>query len=210
MNDKRNRWFFCVGATLILTGVFACLRVQALQSGVREEVLRLHIVANSDTPCDQAVKIKVRNRILQDCGMLFADCASQEEAASIARERSGLICRVAEKALRENGVFYPVSVRVEECRFPTKSYGGVRLPAGRYTAVNLRIGAGMGQNWWCVMYPPLCLTGDAVKADEQTLAQLRKELSAEEYALVTETSSIQVKVKFRIAEWLGKRFINLF
>lgn len=205
MKSKRKCLLFCAGATLILIGVFACLHVQAVQSGVREEVLRLHIVANSDTDCDQGVKLKVRNRILEDCGMLFADCTSQEEAATIARERSGLLCRVAEDALRENGMFYPVSVQVEECRFPTKSYGGVRLPAGKYTAVNLRIGAGMGQNWWCVMYPPLCLTGDAVKADEKTLSKLRQELSAEEYALVTETSSVRVKVKFRIAEWLGKR-----
>ncbi len=210
MKSKRKNLLFCIGATLILSGVFACLSVQALKTGVREEVLRLHIVANSDTPCDQAVKLKVRNRILQDCGTLFADCTSREEAAKIAREKSGLLCRVAEKALRENGVFYPVSVRVEECQFPTKSYGGVRLPAGRYTAVNLRIGAGAGQNWWCVMYPPLCLTGDTVKADEATLLKLRQELSAEEYALVTETNTIQVKVKFRLAEWLGKRFINLF
>lgn len=206
----RNGWWkkgvFVLLMLGVVGGVFFCARTAGMQNAVAEGVLRLHIVANSDSDYDQSVKLKVRNRILADCGYLFQDCRTAEESALVAKRHSREIQKAAEAELRKYGVLQPVSVRVEETRFPTKEYGAVRLPAGAYTALNVRIGTAQGRNWWCVLYPPLCLTGDAVKADEETLKQLRQTLTAEEYALVTQTDEIQVHVKFKLLELLGKWF----
>ncbi|MEE1013014.1 MAG: stage II sporulation protein R [Clostridia bacterium] len=197
--------FFCLTLT-VLAAVFTCAHVQGMQDAISQQVLRLHIVANSDSDFDQGIKLKVRNRILTDCGYLFSHCRTAQESAAVARQNTALLRRTAEDELRRQGVLQPVAVQVGACAFPTKEYGGVRLPAGNYTAVNIRIGTAGGKNWWCVMYPPLCLTGDAVKADADTLALLRQQLTAEEYALVTESQDIQVNVKFKLAEVLGRWF----
>lgn len=202
----RHRIAFCLAAIALLFAVIGISHVKGVQTAVAGRVLRLHIIANSDSPKEQALKLQVRDRILTDCSPLFTDCKSAQEAAKVARQNITLLRQTAQKELLRHGVLQPVSVWVGERRFPTKAYGSVRLPAGTYTALNLRIGTGAGQNWWCVMYPPLCLTGSTVSADEDTLKRLRKELSAEEYALVTETKDIHVTMKFKLAELIGTWF----
>ncbi len=199
-----RRVFFCFLSLALVDGTIASGWVQGMRRDISASVLRLHIVANSDSGFDQTVKLQVRDRILTDCGFLFAGSPSAAESAARAREYAGVIRQTAQAELRRQGFLYPVSVQVGDCRFPTKDYGGVRLPAGCYTAVNIKIGAAAGRNWWCVMYPPLCLTGGSVKADEETLSLLQKELTAEEYALITETEEVNVKMKFKLAEMLGK------
>ena len=174
-----RRVLFCFLSLALAAGTIACGWVQGMGRDISGSVLRLHIVANSDSGFDQAVKLQVRDRVLADCGFLFAGSPSAAESAARAREYAGVIRRTAQAELRRQGFLYPVSVQVDNCRFPTKDYGGVRLPAGCYTAVNIKIGAAAGHNWWCVMYPPLCLTGGSVKADEETLRLLQKELTAE-------------------------------
>jgi stage II sporulation protein R len=206
----RNGWWkkgiFVLFILAVLGGVFFCANTEEMQKSVAENVLRLHVVANSDSDYDQKVKLQVRNRILKDCGYLFQDCQTSRQSAQVARQQAIKIRKAAEEELRKNGVLQPVSVRVEDWRFPTKEYGAVRLPAGEYTALNVRIGTAQGRNWWCVLYPPLCLTGDAVKADEETLEQLRQTLTAEEYAWVTSADEIQVNVKFKLLELLEQWF----
>ena len=193
---------FCIGAAVIFSGVLLCSWSSRTRAEISQGVLRLHILANSDTDMDQQLKLQVRDRILQDYGSLFRDCQNAESAAKRARTTAVRISKTAERELRRRGSLYPVTVQVEKAAFPTKCYGGVRLPAGSYLAVNVRIGAAAGHNWWCVLYPPLCLTDGTVKADADTLAVLRRELSAEEYALITQTETINVKMKFRILEIL--------
>lgn len=206
MVHLRYRIGFFLGAVMLLFGVIFLTHIEGMQTAVSDQVLRLHIIANSDSPQEQALKLQVRDRILKDCSHLFADCNSAADAAAVARRNSALLQRTAKDELQRHGVLQPVSVWIGPRRFPTKTYGSVRLPAGEYTSLNLRIGTGSGQNWWCVMYPPLCLTETAVTADEETLSILKKELSAEEYALVTETEDIQINVKFKLAEILGRWF----
>lgn len=204
MIHLRYRIGFGLAAIALLLGVIGFTYINGMQTAVANQVFRLHIIANSDSPEEQALKLQVRDRILTDCSHLFSQCSSAEDAAAVAKRNLLLLQATARDELLRHGVLQPVSVWVGERRFPTKAYGSVRLPAGTYTALNLRIGTGAGQNWWCVMYPPLCLMGDAVSADEDTLAALRKELSAEEYALVTETEDIYINVKFKLAELIGK------
>ena len=121
------------------------------------EVLRLHIIANSDSPEDQALKLKVRDRILAETGDLFSaeknlDAAKRDAAASLDR-----LCRLAEDELSENGCDDPVFAEVCRMWFDTRFYGDYTLPAGTYDAVRLTIGKAEGKNWWCVLFPPLCL-----------------------------------------------------
>lgn len=197
---------FIILSVFILSAVFVSAEAINSSRNISSSVLRLHIVANSDTDSDQSVKLKVRDAVLSRCGYLFAGSKDAAESARRAEKYKNVLRTAARDELLKNGFLTPVSVQVEECPFPSKSYGAVRLPAGRYTAVNIRLGAASGQNWWCVMYPPLCLTSDTVKADEKTLSLLRRELSAEEYALVTEQSELKINMKFKIAEILGKYF----
>lgn len=197
--------FFAI-LLLFFAAALPVVHLAKAQRDVAGHVLRLHILANSDEDADQLLKQKVRDRILKEYAPVFDACEGAADAADAAAALSFRIARTAQQELRRNGALYPVSVKVEAADFPTKRYGAVRLPAGRYTALNVRIGSAKGHNWWCVLYPPLCLTDGTVEADEETLNTLKKELSAEEYALLTNTEDIRVTVKFRILEILGRYF----
>lgn len=130
---------------------------------VRSETLRLHIIANSDSEADQALKIKVRDAVLEATGELFAEVSGKSEAVAAAEYSSNDIKAIAEQVISEEGYGYDVQVEVTEMWFETRSYDGFTLPAGDYDAVRIIIGAGEGKNWWCVMYPALCVPGAEVK-----------------------------------------------
>lgn len=176
------------------------------QASIAGSVLRLHIIGNTNTDIDQALKLLVRDSILKEHRNLFANATSAQDAAIKASLAAFSIADTAEKTLQQHGCLAPVTVRVEETSFPTKEYGNVRLPAGTYTAVNVRLGSSTGKNWWCVLYPPLCLTEGSLKADDETLAMLQKELSPNEYAMITQPEKITFRMKFRILELLGEIF----
>lgn len=197
--------FIVLSLTAILFSIIFG-HICGLSHNIADGVLRLHIIANSDSLNDQEVKLKVRDKILNDCGYLFSDCQTPEEAVICAKRNIGLINLSAKKALIQNGINSSAVTDVELCDFPTKTYGNVRFPAGRYVSVNVKIGAAGGKNWWCVMYPPLCLTQTGVSAANETLDILRKELTAEEYALITQSDDIKINMKFKLAELIGKHF----
>lgn len=124
---------------------------------VRADTLRLHILANSDSEADQALKLAVRDAILAEAGGLFAAGQTKQEALSAARQSLPLLQAIAEETLRANDCTDAVSVRLEELYFDTREYDDFTLPAGRYDAVRIEIGAHAGKNWFCVLFPPLCL-----------------------------------------------------
>lgn len=124
---------------------------------VRRDVVRLHIVANSDADDDQRVKLLVRDAILEQLGPLFETPRSQLEAKQLAASELMQVERIAREVLKVNGVSMPVNASVRRMYFPTREYDGFTLPAGQYDAVRVSIGSGSGHNWWCVMYPPLCI-----------------------------------------------------
>ena len=126
---------------------------------IRSETLRLHIIANSDSEEDQQLKLKVRDAVLEATGELFAEVSGKTEAVAAAEYSANDIKEIAEKTIAEEGFDYPVQVEVTEMWFETRSYEGFTLPAGDYDAVRIIIGEGEGKNWWCVMYPALCIPG---------------------------------------------------
>ena len=161
---------------------------------VREECLRLHVLADTDSEADQSVKLQVRDAILEETGELFRSCLTAGEAVSRASERKEEIEAVAERVLRENGFSYGAEVFIEEEYFGTRQYEGVSLPAGNYTALKVVLGEGEGHNWWCVMFPPLCLPAVTEKQEDSVYGVFGENGGN----LVTGKSGY--KVKFRIVE----------
>ena len=185
---------------IIFSVTFISVWTAKSSADISDRVFRLHILANSDCPFDQQLKLSVRNRILKDCGYLFDNAPSPALAALYAMDASRELCRIAKDEIRKQGFFYPVRVYVGKARFPAKKYGGITLPAGTYQAVNIEIGSASGKNWWCVLYPPLCLTEGSFEMSEDALKYLKENLSAKEFDMITHPEKIQVKMKFKIFE----------
>ena len=147
-------------AGLVFTMMSAAVRrTVSASTQVKTDTLRLHIIANSDSDFDQELKLRVRDRVLEYTGGLFAEASGKTEAEALAKYSASDIKAVAEEVIAENGADYSVSVEITNMWFETRTYDGFTLPAGDYDAVRIIIGAGEGHNWWCVMYPPLCLPG---------------------------------------------------
>ena len=134
-------------------------------SAVRGEVLRLHILANSDSDTDQELKLKVRDRVLEETGELFSGAKSLETAQNLAKENLEKIVAVAQDEITQNGFDYGVTASLVTMYFDTRHYDSYTLPAGMYDAVRIEIGKAEGKNWWCVMFPPICV-GSAIDQNE--------------------------------------------
>lgn len=124
---------------------------------LRESVLRLHILANSDSSADQRLKLYVRDALLERSDEIFGGADSFEQAEENAARNLELIEHIAEEALAENGCDSPVRAEIAETYFSERVYGDITMPPGEYTALRIEIGEAAGRNWWCVMYPPLCI-----------------------------------------------------
>lgn len=154
---RKKEWFvliaciFCIACSALFSFGEEC-------SFIRENTLRLHILANSDSPADQALKLKIRDAVLSCSGELFSGCDTRQKMISAAQEQLPKIQQVAEKTALHNGYELPVTVSVTDMFFETRRYDHVILPAGTYTAVRIELGAAAGKNWWCVLYPPLCVS----------------------------------------------------
>ena len=195
-----------LSAALVFT-IIAAYTFQETQD-ISNSVLRLHIIANSDSEADQKLKLKVRDEIIKSCGTLFADCTNAEQSQEAASENLSYITNIANRVIAENGFDYSAKCSIERCKFPTKRYqntsdGIISLPQGMYTALNIKLGSSAGQNWWCVMYPPLCFVDGVASIDGESSNILRNELSESEYELITESSKPSVQIKFKLAEALG-------
>ncbi|MDD3269607.1 MAG: stage II sporulation protein R [Syntrophomonadaceae bacterium] len=126
-------------------------------------VLRLHVIANSDNPSDQALKIEVKDAVVKMMNQEFDDLDNAEEARSKAIQDIPKIKKAAEQMIASRGYDYPVQVSVGDSQFPSKTYGNLVFPAGQYQAVKVIIGEGEGKNWWCVLFPPLCMVSSSDK-----------------------------------------------
>lgn len=171
-----------------------------------EHVLRLHVVANSDSVEDQAVKLKVRDRVLQEAARWYQGSETMEEASASLCCHLGAIQREAQEALLENGCSDPVSVQVTDMYFPTREYEKFSLPAGKYRTLRVTLGAGGGKNWWCVVFPALCLP-----AAEESAGDALCRLPEDERELVEHPQEYRVKFKAvelyeELCKWLESSF----
>lgn len=177
----------------LLTGLIAAVVLSQFSAfsaacdEVRGDTLRLHILANSDTQADQAAKLRVRDALLLEYGNVFSAATDKETAKKLADQYTGCMEKTAEKI---TGL--PVAVKIERMYFGTKEYDSFTMPAGVYDAVRVEIGKAAGHNWFCVMYPPLCLPA---ASDESFSAYTEKE---------TDVLKSPYKIKFAAVEWLQK------
>ena len=124
---------------------------------IRSNVLRLHILANSDSAADQQLKLQVRDRILRESVGIFDGCSELDDALTAAEAQLDTLQAAAQETIYAAGYDYPVTLELDKQYFTTRQYDDVTLPAGIYTALRVKIGAAEGQNWWCVMFPMLCI-----------------------------------------------------
>lgn len=188
----------------LMLGVLCALVAGAWMSREQTELagrmIRLHVIANSDSEEDQALKLAVRDQILAQVEGLYPEGASLEEVKEILEGNLNTLAAAGRTVVEEWGQDYPVSARLEECWFPTKEYEGFALPAGEYTALRVVIGEGAGQNWWCVAFPPLCVGAASETVDEAAQAGY---FTREQVSLVTEENGGYV-LKFKGMELLGQ------
>lgn len=153
--------------SVLALGAWEGLRQDALVAPVAAQVLRFRVLANSDSPEDQALKLQVRDGILNLLAQELGHAASAGEAEAFVAAHREELTRQAEEMVREAGYSYPVSLTLGDFYFPEKTYGDLTFPRGTYRALKVELGQARGQNWWCVLYPPLCFT-DAVTAFPRT------------------------------------------
>lgn len=193
---------------IILLLLFVYIFISALSytnavcSNISESVFRLHVIANSDSPEDQNLKYIVRDSIISYINSLTVNASSKNEVISIVKNNLDEINQLAQKTVLENGYDYDITVNVGNFAFPTKEYGDIILPPGYYDALKIEIGEANGQNWWCVMFPPLCFVNISSGIVPDSSKQVMKDnLSDEEYSLISE-SSPGIEIKFKIVEVL--------
>ena len=188
--------FFTICSILLLLG---SLPIHG-EAEVYESVVRLHVLANSDSEEDQALKLKVRDALLEKTAPLLASCSSQEEACARLLEHQGELQRIAEEVIRAEGYDYPVTILLGEEDYPEKNYDGVCFPSGKYTSLRVCIGNAEGQNWWCCLFPPLCLGNSTVSSQDAEDAFLAVGLTPDQYKIITQTDKPIYRVRFKILE----------
>ena len=165
----------------LIWGAWAAQRQDALA----RKMIRLHVIANSDSDADQALKLKVRDKVLDFTTNVLQRSENMEDAQRQLQDALGRIENIARREIVEQGYEYPVTAQLTSAEFPLKEYDGFSLPAGEYTALRLVIGDGAGQNWWCVVYPPLCMASCTELED----TALRAGLDGDDVQLITEADS---------------------
>lgn len=182
----------------VLCAIMGGMWLDREQTRLAGQVIRLHVIANSDSREDQDLKLKVRDGVLAQAEQLYPEGASLDEAAQALERNLAVLAAAGQAVVEREGADYPVQAELTRCWFPTKEYDDFALPAGEYTALRVTIGEGEGQNWWCVAYPPLCL-GAATQTVEQA-AQLGQ-LDLDEAMLMTGGDEGYV-LKFKAIELL--------
>ena len=197
-----KRFFIVLILFSIFVFISAISYVNAVSEDLSESVFRLHVIANSDSKDDQDLKYKVRDSILEYINELAVDCSSKDEVIALATEKQEALHDIAKKVIEENGYDYDVNISIGNFEFPTKTYGDISFPAGNYDALRVEIGEAGGQNWWCVMFPPLCFVDvtSGVVPDESK-ETIKENLNDEEYDLISDTESPTIKFKFSLIEF---------
>lgn len=203
-------WFYrrqAVGLCVLLTvlGLLAAANVTALgkgqdiQQGIAGEILRFHVIANSDSRQDQDLKLAVRDEVVTYMEGLLSGAEDMEETRSRVQSHLGEIEARAKQVVEARGASYPVRGELTSCYFPRKSYGDCTFPAGRYQALRLCIGKAEGKNWWCVLFPNLCFL-DSVHAvlPKEQKQKLKNVLTEEEYESLFDWKRSKVKITCRL------------
>ena len=186
---------------IIYISICAISYAKTVSADISESVFRLHVIANSDSQEDQDLKYKVRDKLIEYMNTLVPNCSDKSEAISVVSSHLEDFKQIAIEVIKTEGFDYNVNVSVGNFEFPTKTYGDISFPAGFYDALKVEIGSAKGQNWWCVMFPPLCFVDvtSGVVPDESK-KDLQENLTEEEFALISDNKSQDIQFKFKLLE----------
>jgi stage II sporulation protein R len=208
---KRKGLVICIAGALAVTGILMHLYGRAtagqeIQRAIAEQIIRLHVIANSDSEEDQEVKMKVKETVLTYLRGEMQDAATIEQARQAIRNHLPDIEEIAEEKLQNMGYFYDVTASLEDCYFPVKEYGDMTFPAGEYEALRVKLGESKGRNWWCVMYPSLCFVDSTYQVvPDESKEKLAESLTSEEYNSRLDGGE-DVTYGSRILEWISQYF----
>ena len=204
MSRKFVLWVGLFSALLL--GYFICSDFEPVMGGSQDfskDLIRFHVIAHSDLPEDQQLKREVRDAVVEKISSDFRNADSIEEARDIMKEKLKIIEETAQKEVYAHGKKYPVRAEMGYFTFPAKTYGSFSLPEGRYEALRVVIGDGKGENWWCVLFPPLCFVDiSSSTAAEQKVTETAGEAVQEVYK--EEKLKPRVEVKFKLLEMLNR------
>ncbi|MDY5211061.1 stage II sporulation protein R [Intestinibacter sp.] len=183
-------------------------KIDKFSDDYKDNLIRFHVLANSDSDEDQALKLKVRDEVISYLQPKLKDSESIKESEQIILKEENNLMDICKKTIKENGYDYDVNINLGYSKFPTKQYSSVVLPAGEYKALKIVIGKGQGRNWWCVMFPPLCFVDEQNNViDKETDEKLKSVLTKDEYELIVEKDNKKVndlQIKFKIVEVFQK------
>ncbi len=175
---------------LVLSIVVSMVSFDAKCDDLRNNVLRLHILANSDSEADQELKLKVRDAILENSALRFEECCNLTEAIEVAENSAEELNKIASKVINENGYNYDVNIEIGKSYFDTREYENFTLPAGFYNSVIIKIGRAEGKNWWCVMFPALCVPSASASLNQ----------TVDDKSAVIATNASNYKIAFKTVE----------
>lgn len=195
---KNNVIFYIAGVAVFVLYIWTVvLGHDLLQPSIASKILRFHVLANSDMPCDQAVKEEVRDAVGTYLQPLLEEAESLEETKQIVARNLKPIIKTAKETLVSQGYYYDVTARITRIDFPEKTYGNYTFPKGEYEALQIVIGEGKGQNWWCVLYPNMCFKGSVFEVvEEEAEKSLKEVLNPWEYADVFDSGNVEFRFKF--------------
>ncbi len=207
MKEKRNLFLciICLLLALLLTLAEERKKDQALASRIAPEILRFHVLANSNSTEDQALKLKVRTRLLNSIYEELGEGASLEDTKDYVISHRENLEKEASNYMKSLGYDYSAHMELTDAYFPAKTYGDMVFPQGNYQAVRVKIGKGKGRNWWCVLYPPLCFVDSsyAVVPDESKEI-LRESVGESDYQKLSR-EKVKINLRFKMADILSKK-----
>ena len=191
---------------LCLCAILFCCAILFLPTAhdraIYDKTLRLHVLADSDGEEDQARKLRVRDAVLAVTSPLLADCTSQDEARAVIEANVDAIRAAAEGVLAAEGCSDRVEILLGEESYPTRDYDGICFPSGSYLSLRVCIGEAAGQNWWCCLFPPICLGSASVSPEDAEDAFIAVGLTPSQYKIITESEKPVYRVRFKILELL--------
>ena len=206
MKEKLKFIFTLIILFSIYIFICAYSYVNAVSENLSDSVFRLHVLANSDSEEDQNLKYIVRDALIEYMDTLSENCSSKEEVIEIANSHIEDFKQIAENTIKEQGYYYQVTIEIGNFEFPTKTYGDISFPAGYYDALRVKIGEAKGQNWWCVMFPPLCFVDVTTGVvPEESKEDLQSNLSDEEYQIISDTENSDIQLKFKLIEYFEQK-----
>lgn len=201
-----KKLLICALVILAISFVAGLLPIHG-EEEIYDTVVRLHVVANSDSTEDQELKLKVRDSIISVVTPAVKDCKTQKEAIDAIESIMPEIEERARETIRKEGSDYSVKILLGEEYYPTKTYETCAFPEGEYVSLRVLLGEGEGQNWWCCLFPPLCLSAATDSSDDSNEdAFISAGLNADQYKIITESDTPKYKVRFKILEALSSWF----